>query len=363
LQAIRIFIQKNMNLRKQYISVWMLFVIALTATAQIPAGYYQSATGKNGAQLKTTLYGIISSGFESKDYNFLYTIFRESDITADGKIWDMYSTCTWTYGTKQCGNYSSVCDCYNREHSIPASWFDDRSPMYSDAFHLYPTDGKVNGQRSNLPFGECANGTTLNNGKGRHGNSTYPGYSGTVFEPVDEYKGDFARTYFYFATRYENIMVSGISGASFNNTTYPAFTNWSKEMFLKWHRNDPVSQKEITRNNVIYSYQKNRNPFIDHPELAEHIWGNMVSSPWTIASVGSTQELSDRFKFNPAQKTFVFSAGATVQYRVLNVSGQTIRSGRVAASREVSVADLASGMYLVRFETEQTRAVRKFIIP
>jgi endonuclease I len=219
LQAIRIFIQKNMNLRKQYISVWMLFVIALTATAQIPAGYYQSATGKNGAQLKTTLYGIISSGFESKDYNFLYTIFRESDITADGKIWDMYSTCTWTYGTKQCGNYSSVCDCYNREHTIPQSWFGSALPMHSDAFHVYPTDGKVNGQRDSYPYGECQSGTTLNNGRGRLGNSTTPGYTGgerIVFEPVDEYKGDFARTYFYFATRYENIMVSGISGASFN---------------------------------------------------------------------------------------------------------------------------------------------------
>jgi hypothetical protein len=235
--------------------------------------------------------------------------------------------------------------------------------MYTDAFHLYPTDGRVNGQRSNYPFGECTGGTTLNNGKGRLGSSTFTGYSGTVFEPVDEYKGDFARTYFYFATRYENIMVSGINGASFNNTTYPSFSNWSREMFLKWHRNDPVSQKEITRNNVIYGYQKNRNPFIDHPELAEHIWGNLTASPWTTASVDNPQELSNRFQFNPVQKTFVFSAGAPVQYRVLNVSGQTIRSGKVAATQEVSVAALASGMYLVRFETDQTRAVRKFVIP
>lgn len=352
-----------MKQRKLNITGLALVTFVMVVSAQPPAGYYQTATGKNGAQLKTTLYGIISDGFKSQSYDFLYTIFRESDITADGKIWDMYSTCTWTYGTKQCGNYSSVCDCYNREHSIPASWFSDRSPMYSDAFHLYPTDGKVNGQRSNLPFGECANGTTLSKGKGRAGSSTYPGYSGTVFEPVDEYKGDFARTYFYFATRYENIMVSGIDGASFNNTTYPAFTNWSKEMFLKWHRNDPVSQKEITRNNVIYGYQKNRNPFIDHPELAEHIWGNLVSSPWTTASVGSTKELSDRFQFNAVQKSFEFSAGAPVQYRILNVSGQTIRTGRVAAGQEVSVAALAAGMYLVRFETELTKAVRKFIIP
>ena len=363
MQAIRIFIQKNMKLQKLHISVWMLFVVVFLTIAQPPTGYYQTATGKNGALLKTTLYGIITDGYKQQSYDFLYTIFRESDITADGKVWDMYSFCSWTYGTRQCGNYSTVCDCYNREHSIPASWFNDRYPMYSDAFHLYPTDGRVNGQRSNFPFGECAGGSTLNNGMGRLGTSTFPNYSGTVFEPVDEFKGDFARTYFYFATRYENIMVSGINGASFNNTTYPAFSNWSREMFLKWHRNDPVSQKEITRNNVIYKYQENRNPFVDHPELAEHIWGNLVSSPWTIAAVGSTRELSDRFQFNAVQRTFEFSAGAPVQYRILNVSGQTIRSGRVAASQAVSVSDLTSGMYLVRFETEQTRAVRKFVIP
>jgi len=352
-----------MKQRKLTIVVWALITLVFVTTAQPPAGYYQSATGKNGAQLKTTLYGIISAGYQERSYDFLYTIFRESDITADGKIWDMYSTCTWTYGTKQCGNYSTVCDCYNREHSIPASWFNDRYPMYSDAFHLYPTDGRVNGQRSNFPFGECAGGVTLSRGKGRLGSSTFSGFTGTVFEPDDEFKGDFARTYFYFATRYENIMVSGISGASFNNTTYPSFSNWSRELFLKWHRNDPVSQKEITRNNVIYTYQKNRNPFIDHPELAEHIWGNMVSTPWTTASVDNPQELSIRFQFNPVQKTIVFSAGAPVQFRILNVSGQTIRSGRVAALQELSVAAMAPGMYLIRFETDQLRAVRKFIIP
>ena len=87
--------------------------------------------------------------------------------------------------------------------------------MVSDAFHVYPTDGKVNGQRSNFPFGECSGGTTLSGGKGRLGNSTFSGYSGTVFEPADEYKGDFARTYFYFATRYQDKMTS-IGSESFN---------------------------------------------------------------------------------------------------------------------------------------------------
>ena len=234
---------------------WLCTVLMV---AQPPAGYYNAANGKSDAQLKTTLYGIISSGYVTKSYDFLYTIYQTSDVTSDGKIWDMYSTCTWTLGQKQCGNYSNVCDCYNREHSVPQSWFGSSSPMVSDAFHVYPTDGKVNGQRGNYPFGEATNGTTLSNGKGRLGNSTFSGYTGTVFEPVDEYKGDFARTYFYFATRYENIM-NTIGGESFNKTKYPAFSTWSTNLFLKWHRQDPVSQKEITRNNAIYVHQKNRN--------------------------------------------------------------------------------------------------------
>ena len=251
-------------------------------SAEIPTGYYNSAVGKTGAALKTQLYSITSSGYQTKTYDDLYTIYETSDRTPSGKIWDMYSTCTWDFGSGTCGNYSAVCDCYNREHSIPQSWFNEASPMKSDAFHVYPTDGKVNGQRSNFPFGECANGTSLSsNAKGKLGTSTFPGYSGTVFEPADEYKGDFARTYFYFATRYENIMTS-IGGDSFRGNVYPALSDWSVNLFLKWHRQDPVSQKEIDRNNAIYVYQKNRNPFIDYPELAEYIWGNKMGTNWTL---------------------------------------------------------------------------------
>lgn len=154
-----------------------------------------------------------------------------------------------------------------------------------------------------------------------------------------------------------------IGGDSFNRTTYPSFSAWTINLFLKWHRNDPVSQKEITRNNVIHGFQNNRNPFIDNPLLAEHIWGNLAGTPWTIASVGTPQELASRFRFNESQQSFSFTRGASINYRVLNVSGQTMRTGNTNEYIEVSVADLTSGMYLLRFETEGVRAVRKFIIP
>lgn len=337
-------------------------VFSLIIAAQPPSGYYDKALGKSEAQLKITLYSIISSGYVTKSYDYLYTIYATSDVTSDGKVWDMYSTCTWTPGQKQCGNYSVVCDCYNREHSIPQSWFSSRSPMVSDAFHVYPTDGKVNGQRGNYPFGECANGTTLSRGKGKLGSSTFEGYSGTVFEPDDEYKGDFARTYFYFATRYENIMTT-IGGESFNNAIYPAFTTWSQNLFLKWHRQDPVSQKEIVRNNAIYAHQKNRNPFIDNPELAEFIWGNQKGKAWNLTPVDEQPATSYYFSYNPSLQTVCVNIDRTsMQFSIINISGQKVKSGSIEPFAPISVSKLYPGIYFIKYESNQIKAIRKFII-
>ena len=340
-------------------------LLAATVTAQAPTGYYTPAMGKTTAELKTALYEIMSDPYTQHDYGFLYTIYERSDTREDGSVWDMYSKCSWTHGVKKCGNYSKVCDCYNREHSVPASWFSDRYPMYSDAHHLYPTDGYVNNQRGNYPFGECAGGTTLTNGQGRRGSSTFPGYSDIVFEPIDEYKGDFARTYFYFATRYENQMtsMSSTTAKSFNRTTYPAFTDWSISLFLKWHRQDPVSQKEITRNNVIYEYQENRNAFIDHPLLAEYIWGTLKGTPWNVTSMVSPAELAARFQFNATERAMLTAADlGEARYEVVNISGVRLMSGSLLGGDAVSVATLGQGVYFFRVDTGELKAVKKFII-
>lgn len=341
----------------------VLLSLALMLQAEPPAGYYSDAEGESGKELKNVLYQIIKSGYKQLSYDDLYAVYESSDVTEDGKIWDMYSTCTWTPGQKKCGNYKNVCDCYNREHSIPKSWFNDKYPMYSDAFHLYPTDGKVNGQRSNYPFGECSGGTTLNKGKGRLGNSTYPGYSGKVFEPADEYKGDFARTYFYFATRYENIMTT-INGPSFNNTVYPAFTTWSLQMFLEWHRNDPVSEKEVTRNDEIYRYQKNRNPFIDNPELVEYIWGNKVDAPWVVSGDNSPEGLMARLVVDPKEKTFMIHniEGGSVDFRILNLSGQCLKTGVLPNGEKSSLSFLGQGMFFIQISSGKIKTVQKVIL-
>ena len=257
--------------------------MCLSALAEAPAGYYNGAANKSGKSLLQALNAKVGP-HTTVSYNGLLDLYKTSDVYPNGKIWDMYSTKEWNPGTT-CGNYSRVGDCYNREHSFPKSWFDDASPMVSDAYHIYPTDGKVNGQRSNFPYGECANGTYLaSNGNirplGKLGNSTFAGYSGKVFEPDDQYKGDFARSYFYMAAAYFDRIASWDSPMLAGNN-YPAFSSWAINLLLKWHRQDPVSQKEIDRNEVVYRRQRNRNPFIDHPELAEHIWGNKQNVAWT----------------------------------------------------------------------------------
>lgn len=254
-----------------------------TSLAEAPDGYYDSCEGFGGQTLITKLSAVISN-HKDVGYDGLWRVYETSDVDADGKVWDMYSTKRWVVGKERCGNYSLVGDCINREHSFPKSWFSKGSPMKSDAFHVYPTDGKVNGQRSNYPYGECAGGTTLpSNGSvkalGRKGTSTFPGYSGEVFEPVDEYKGDFARSYFYMATCYNSRIKSWNSDMLAGNS-YPAYKQWAIDLLLKWHRQDPVSEKEIKRNDAVYAHQKNRNPYIDHPELAEYVWGNKKNEKW-----------------------------------------------------------------------------------
>lgn len=268
--------------KKRFLLAWSWLLATAILFAGIPQGYYNAAKGKKGAALKTALYGIIHN-HTNVGYDGLFKVYEKSDVRADGKIWDMYSCVTNFSIGDHTGNYKGEGDVYNREHSLPQSWFkgaSDAGMLKSDAFHVVPTDGYVNNRRSNYPFGEVKNATyTSQNGFSKVGSCSVSGYSGTVFEPNDLYKGDFARSYFYVATAYENC-VSSFSGASFAGNKYPAFSSWSQTMFMRWASNDPVSEKEVNRNDAIYSFQKNRNPFIDFPGLEEYIWGDKQDVPF-----------------------------------------------------------------------------------
>ena len=178
----------------------------------------------------------------------------------------------YAYITKQCGTYVSEGNCYNREHIIPQSVFSSASPMVGDAHFIPPTDGKVNAQRSNYPHGNVGTASWTSYNGSKLGTSAVAGYTGTVFEPINEFKGDIARMYFYFATRYENT-VANYSYAMFDGSSNKVFTTAFLSMLLTWHNQDPVSAYEIARNNAIYTRQGNRNPFIDNPNYVALIWG------------------------------------------------------------------------------------------
>ncbi len=270
--------KKKLNLFGLMLAVLM----GLQVNAAVPSGYYTNAQGKSDQALKMALHKIIK-GHTKRSYDNLWSDFKQTDCNGSIII-DRYSTTQYTWQTDQCGQYNGVGDCYNREHSIPNSWWggSDSDTAYTDLHHMFPVDGWVNAERGNYPFGDCANGTPK--GTGKRGTCTFSGYNGTVFEVADEYKGDFARVYFYFATRYMVRMsnyTSGTGSAVFTASNYLGLTTWAINQLLEWHRNDPVSTLESTRNDKVYSIQRNRNPFVDYPELVEYIWGNMKGNAWT----------------------------------------------------------------------------------
>ena len=262
-------------MRKTVLLFGFLVVVTM-AFAQAPANYYNSANGLTGNQLKVALHNIIK-GHTSISYSQIWNAYWSTDNKGNGIVWDMYSdrpggTPPYTYhlGTNQCGNYDSEGDCYNREHSWPSSWFNDQSTPRTDLHHIFATDGYVNNRRSNFPFGEVRSATWTSQNGSKLGSCKTPGYSGTVFEPIDAYKGDFARAIMYMSVRY----YSEDSGwGSSDMTNKSTILPWAIDMLLRWNDQDPVSQKEIDRNNAIYNdYQHNRNPFVDHPEYARMIW-------------------------------------------------------------------------------------------
>lgn len=253
----------------------LLIIFTQIANCQIPTGYYVTASNESGTALQQILHDLID-GHTSISYDAIWTAFYSTDALPNGKVWDIYSYTSngspayeFNFGTNQCGNYSGEGDCYNLEHSFPQSWFNEQSPMVTDLFQVYPTDGFVNGKRSNYPLGETNSPNWTSTNGSKLGSCSHVGYSGTVFEPIDEYKGDLARTYFYMATRYYG-EDSGWTGSDMVNGAQPK--PWALNMLLQWDKNDPVSQKEIDRNNAIYAIQHNRNPFIDHPEYVSYIW-------------------------------------------------------------------------------------------
>ncbi len=265
----------------------------ITGKAAIPDNYYKGVDGKSGADNILDALNSIIDGHTVINYDGLEPYYKLTDFYAD-TVWDMYSTCRFDYEDAN-PQQTKVCDGWNKEHVVCQSWLGSGA-MVSDLYNVYPTDARVNNFRSNYPYGEvnAENGYGITKDDGKHalgklGTSMHgaiPNYSTTsnyteskyrVFEPHDNYKGDLARTLMYMVARYRSNTLNDGNGKAMFVSGKTNFTEYAREMLLRWHRQDPVSLKEIDRNQAIYdSIQHNRNPFIDYPDLVEYVWGNKV---------------------------------------------------------------------------------------
>lgn len=269
----------------------------LTADAGFTPGYYSQMDGKKKEALKTAA-GDCVRRHTRLEYYELPNYWQYSDVypeLVDGlkRWWDMYSDQVYLIQTGQTGKQSFSANKMQREHAVPKSWWKkngsvEYTPAYSDMWNLYPSDAAANQAKLNYPFGETRT-AKFDNGVTKVGapKAGFGGGSSNVFEPADEYKGDFARAIFYMATVYDDL--TWVYDYMFVSNSYPSLMPWAVNMLLQWSRQDPVSQKEIDRNNAVEQYQGNRNPFVDFPNLAEYIWGTRTSETFIV----SEQEGSD----------------------------------------------------------------------
>lgn len=332
---------------------------AVCLQAQPPAGYYNNASQKKGYALRQALFSIIKPHTELS-YTALWGAFQSTDVRPDNnKVWDIYSdnptgqtSYYYVFGTNQCGNYDSEGDCYNREHSVPQSWFGEKTPMKTDLFHIYPTDGFVNGKRNNFAFGEVGNATWTSSNGSKLGSCSTQGYNGTVFEPIDEYKGDLARSYFYMAVCY---MDKNLNQDNYSMFSGGSLKPWALNMLIRWHNEDPVSQKEIDRNNAIFNLQHNRNPFIDFPELVGKIWGSDSVNAFYPNGIA---EISIAEKWHvypvPATDRVTIVAPTAIEepvvVQIISLTGQVLWSEEENLQNSLTLVlpDIPSGIYLLQ---------------
>jgi len=359
------------------------FMLSALASADPPPGYYDPAAGLTGPALQEALHDIIDN-HTNISYSALWDAFYTTDDRYGNEtiVWDMYSDVPggtppyiYTLGDdqNQGGSAGGENESYNREHSWPKSWFNDASPMNTDLFHIVPTDTYVNSKRGNEPYGEVSSPTWVSENGSRLGPCSYPGYSGTAFEPIDGYKGDFARNYFYMATRYLGEDAGWLGSAMADGAVLEP---WAEEMLISWHISDPVSTKEIDRNDAVYAIQNNRNPFIDHPEYVFWIYDptSVEGGEFQTASVTLHQNVPNPFN-GMTTIGFTLPRAAMITINVYDISGKLVNTliehsqlaegyhEMIWSGRRASGEPAAAGIYFCRLSTpEETTTLRMLII-
>ncbi len=274
-----------MKLLIVFLSLFAPVAFACTQIAQEPyepSSYYSFAQGKSGVDLKSALNVIIK---DHQDYSYspcVWTILEvaDEDPNNSNNVIGFYTRRSISKSDRDRGGNTP--NAWNREHIWPRSHgFRDRDQhAHNDVHHLRATDKSVNADRADHDF---ANGGSPNS------ECNLCNQTGSTWESPDLVKGDTARMMFYMATRYEGGDDSMVSDLELLDQASTSGNRMGKLCDLvQWHINDPVSQEELTRNQIIYEWQGNRNPYIDHPEFVLSIWGSecgiAVPTPTPISS-------------------------------------------------------------------------------
>ena len=327
-----------------------LMLIAVSVHAIDINKYYSDLDGKAGNNLIDAIKNTISS-HTVLSYNDVRADRSGVDYNAQGYVWDMYSNCSFQKSDYCTGTDFNDCDCYNREHSLPKSWWgsSQSEPMYTDLHHVIPTDGNANTQRSAWAFDNVKSVKWSNSAGAKQGTGMH--ISGDVFEVPDQYKGDFARIYFYMITCYNNKnFCQGGKGSQY--FTYSGgragFTNVAANILLLWANGDPVSDKEINRNNKVYNKQGNRNPFVDLPDLYDYIWGTKKGKVYHLPT--ALDDVEEQYTYTVTTEGLTLNVSTTEENNMLavyNMLGQVIYMQPVGV-QQTRIEVPQAGIYLVR---------------
>lgn len=326
----------------------LIFLIAVlffgSLNAQVPPGYYNGTEGLYGEQLKAVLHGIINDHDEPSYSDLRDYILPESDEDPQNSN---NVILLYTGRSQAKSTFGGGINDWNREHVWAKSHgdFGNDPPCGTDAHMIRPTDASVNGDRGNKDFDE---------GGQQHNEATACYFTDYTWEPRDAVKGDVARMILYMDVRYEGtggeLDLTAVDAVN----TAPAPQHGRLSTLLEWHEYDPPDAFEINRNNVVYSYQGNRNPFIDQPDFVYDIWGP------NAGLVEDQDKLEVSFYPNPVREILYVNPHVEqgeVRISIINATGQTVvaHDAEGNGSAEISCSGLASGLYMLRVTDEQSR--------
>ena len=229
-------------------------------------------------------------------------------------------------------------------HIAPAEWWKDET-IYGDTLsldlhNLFPCESSVSLAKKDYPMGEVVN-ARFDNGVTQSGVGYISGVDVDLWEPADEYKGDFARVMMYMAVLYPTTRVAGLGINFMQNNNYPSLNNYAKRLLLAWHHADPVSDLERRRNDAVAQIQGNRNLFVDYPVLADYVWGELSDE---LFDVTVSRE--------PLRSTYhVTDARIDLYHKLVSTDAKWAVDGTDIDADYVIPAQLGVGEHELRFES------------